>query len=250
MTYEDEYERLVAQTYDGVYAVVRDPSGDAAFYRSLADEVGGPLLELGCGTGRTLLPVAESGVECVGLDASTEMLAVLRQKGIPENVTLEHGRIETFDLGDGRFRLITCPFRALQHLLDPQTQLSALRNIRRHLDPTGVFTFDVFDPNLARTAVAEEPESLDATFEYQGQEVRRYASVARDLSTQVSTVTFRFESDRVELAGSTRIHMRWFYRYELEHLLARAGFGDLTFYRDFKRTPWSSGAETVVVARL
>lgn len=92
MTYESECERLIARTYDNVYTVIRDSSGDAAFYRSMAEEVGGPLLELGCG-------------------------------------------------------------------------------------------------------------------------------------------------------------MRWYYRYELEHLLARAGFADVTFYRDFARTPWSSGNEIVVVAR-
>ena len=89
---------------------------------------------------------------------------------------------------------------------------------------------------------------MGATFEYQGQEMKRFASVTRDISTQVMTVTFRFESNNPDLVGSTRIYMRWFYRYELEHLLARAGFTELTFYRDFERTPWSSGGETVVVA--
>jgi ubiquinone/menaquinone biosynthesis C-methylase UbiE len=249
MTYTVEYERLVARTYDSVYAVVRDPSGDSAFYRSMADDTGGPMLELGCGTGRVLLNSAETGLECVGLDASSEMLDVLREKNPPENVTLVHGRIEDFDLGSGRFRLITAPFRAMQHLLDPQSQLAALSNIHRHLKSDGVFVFDVFDPNLAAIAVEEEPECLDATFEYQGDEMRRYVTVVRDLSTQVMTLTFRFEGENAELVGSTRFDMRWYYRYEIEHLLARAGFVDVTFFRDFARTPWRSGCEIVVVAR-
>ena len=150
------------------------------------------------------------------------MLDVLREKNPPENVTLVHGRIENFDLGSGRFRLITAPFRTMQHLLDPQSQLAALRNIHRHLTPEGVFVFDVFDPNLAAIAVEEEPEVLDATFEYQGDEMRRYATVVRDLSTQVMALTFRFEGENADLVGSTRFHMRWYYRYEIEHLLARA----------------------------
>jgi len=103
MAYEVEYERLVARTYDSVYAVIRDSSGDSAFYRSMAEETGGPLLELGCGTGRILLDSAETGIECVGLDASNEMLEVLREKNPPENISLVHGRIEDFDLGAGRF---------------------------------------------------------------------------------------------------------------------------------------------------
>ena len=249
MTYGVEYERLIARTYDSVYAVVRDPSGDSAFYHSMAAETGGPLLELGCGTGRVLLDSAATGVECVGLDASQEMLDVLREKNPPENVSLVHGRIEDFDLGCDRFRLITAPFRALQHLLDPHSQLAALRNIHRHLTSEGVFVFDVFDPKLDAMAVEKEPEVLDATFEYQGDEMRRYVTVARDLSTQVMALTFRFEGDNADLVGSTLFHMRWYYRYEVEHLLARAGFEDVTFYRDFARTPWSSGSEIVVVAR-
>lgn len=249
MTYEVEYERLVARTYDSVYAVIRDSSGDSAFYRSIAEETGGPLLELGCGTGRVLLNSAATGIECVGLDASSEMLQVLREKNPPENVSLVQDRIESFDLGFGRFRLITAPFRTMQHLLDPQSQLAALRNIHRHLAPEGVFAFDVFDPNLAAIAVEKEPEVLDATFEYQGDEMRRYAAVSRDLSTQVMSVTFRFEGENADLVGSTRFHMRWYYRYEIEHLLARADFTDVTFFRDFVRTPWSSGSEIVVMAR-
>jgi hypothetical protein len=62
-------------------------------------------------------------------------------------------------------------------------------------------------------------------------------------------VTFRYEGGPKELEGSTEIKMRWFYRYELEHLLQRAGFGQLTFYRDFAKTPWSAGGEIIVVAR-
>ena len=249
MTYDVEYERLVARTYDSIYAVIRDPSGDSAFYCSMAEEIGGPLLELGCGTGRVLLESAETGLECVGLDASKEMLDVLREKNPPENVSLVQARIEDFDLGLGRFRLITAPFRAMQHLLDPQSQLAALGNIRRHLASEGVFVFDVFDPNLAAIAVEEEPEVLDATFEYRGDEMRRYVTVVRDLSTQVMGLTFRFEGKNADLVGSARFHMRWYYRYEIEHLLARSGFTDVTFFRDFARTPWRSGSETVVVAR-
>ena len=107
----------------------------------------------------------------------------------------------------------------------------------------------MFEPNLAAIAVEEEPEVLDATFEYQGNEMRRYVSVVRDLSTQVMALTVRFEGENADLVGSARFQMRWYYRYEIEHLLARAGFTDATFYRDFERTPWSSGREIVVVAR-
>lgn len=249
MTYEIEYERLIARTYDDAYAVIRNPSGDAAFYQSIAASTKGPLLEVGCGTGRILLKAAETGIECVGIDASKEMLAVLGEKDPPSNVTYLHDSMETFELGESRFSLITAPFRALQHLLDVPSQLAALTNIRRHLDCEGAFVFDVFDPDLASMAITQEPEVLGATFQHQGYVMQRFTSIVRDPTTQLMTLTFRFEGGPRELIGSTSIKLRWFYRYELEHLLHRAGFKELTFYRDFSRTSWRSGSEIVVVAK-
>src|SRR6185436_20781947 len=135
----DEYEGVLARNYDALYGVMRDPSGDAAFYRALAQESGGPVLELGCGTGRVLLPIAALGIPCAGVDASPSMLAALRAKNPPPTLELVQASMETFDLGERRFRLVTCPFRAFQHLLTVDAQLAALANIRRHLAPGGAF---------------------------------------------------------------------------------------------------------------
>src|SRR5204862_6591842 len=70
----DEYGTVTAKYYDHTYAALRGPTGDAEFYRRLARECGGPVLELGCGTGRVLGPIAQDGLPCVGLDASPAML--------------------------------------------------------------------------------------------------------------------------------------------------------------------------------
>src|SRR5262245_61218854 len=226
---------------------MRDPSGDVAFYRSLAQEVGGPVLELGCGTGRVLLPIAALGIPCVGVDASPAMLAVLRAKNPPPNLELVEGRMESFDLGDRRFRLVTCPFRAFQHLLTVEAQLAALANVRKHLAPGGAFAFDVFDPKLEWLIAPGDTERLDATFVQEGVETRRYAKTRTDLAAQTMEVTFRFEPAQTD--GNTTVRLRWFYRYEVEHLLARAGFADLTVYGGFDRRPWTPERETIVVAR-
>jgi len=250
MVYDDEYERILARTYDPVYGVVRDPSGDVEFYVEQARESGGPVLELGCGTGRVLIPTARSGLTCVGLDASPEMLAVLRGKNPPENVELVNGRMEAFDFGERRFGLVTAPFRAMQHLLDVEAQLRTLENVRRHLAPGGAFVFDVFDPKLERMAILEEPESDGVSFVHDGHEMRRRESVRRDLSSQVMTVTFRVEGGPASLQGTTEIKMRWYYRYELEHLLTRAGFANLNFHSGFTKRPWRAGEDITVVARV
>jgi len=243
----DEYEGVLARNYDALYGVMRDPSGDAAFYRQLAQEAGGPVLEVGCGTGRVLLPIAALGIACVGVDASPAMLAVLRAKNPPPNLELVQASMETFDLGARRFPLVACPFRAFQHLLTVDAQLAALANIRRHLAPGGAFAFDVFDPKLAWITAPADTERLDATFTVDGVQTRRFASTRMDLATQVMTVTFRFEPAQKD--GNTIVRLRWFYRYEIEHLLARAGFTDLTIYGGYDRRPWKPEGETIIVAR-
>jgi SAM-dependent methyltransferase len=243
----DEYEGVLARNYDALYGVMRDPSGDAAFYRALAEEGGGPVLELGCGTGRVLLPIAALGIPCVGVDASPAMLAALRAKNPPPNLELVEARMESFDLGARRFRLATAPFRAFLHLLDVPSQLAALANIRRHLAPGGTFAFDIFDPKLAWIIAPGENERLDATFTIDGVQTRRFAKVRTDLVTQIMDVTFRFEPAQTD--GDTTVRLRWFYRYEMEHLLARAGFTDVTFYGGYDRRPWRPEGETVIVAR-
>ncbi|HEY2388048.1 MAG TPA: class I SAM-dependent methyltransferase [Candidatus Binatia bacterium] len=244
--YQDAYEELIARTYDAVYARVRDPSGDRTFYLELAREVGGPVLELGCGTGRTLIPIARAGIECMGLDTSPAMLRVLREKS--PDVHVVNGDMRDFDLGR-RFRLVTIPFRALSHLLDVDAQLACFACVRRHLEKDGALAFDVFDPNLAIIAKAEIPESLSVTFDDGGRPMRPFESTRFDRAHQVLTVTFRFEGGPPELTGAAEIRLRWFYRYELEHLLARAGFTDVRLFGAFDRRPWGTGDETVVIAR-
>lgn len=245
----DIYDQLIASNYDAVYAVIRDPSGDAAFYRQLALDCGGPVLELGCGTGRILLGIAQAGIECVGLDVSPAMLQIFRAKAPPPNLTLVEGRMQHFELGAGRFRLITAPFRAFSHLLTVGEQLAALACIRRHLAPGGQLVFDLFDPKLERIAAPSEPEHLAATFHYQGHELRRFDSSLRDHTAQVMTVRMRFEGGPPELTGSADFKLRWFYRYEVEHLLHRAGFAEVAIYGGFDRRPWTAFGETLVFAR-
>ena len=157
--------------------------------------------------------------------------------------------MEKLELPNRRFRLVTCPFRAFSHLLDVETELAGLAAVRRHLEPGGTFALDVFDPKLAHIARPEEPEHLAATFHDAGREVQRWDTIKRDPSRQVMTIAFRFASAAPELCGVGEIQMRWFYRFELEHLLARAGFGELQFFGGFDRRPWAAGGETIALAR-
>jgi ubiquinone/menaquinone biosynthesis C-methylase UbiE len=249
MTYADAYARLVARHYDAINAELRSGSQDAAFYLSLARESGGPVLELGCGTGRVLLPIALEGISCVGVDASRDMLDVLRAKLPPPNLELVHATMESFELGARRFPLISIPFRAFSHLLDVPAQLAALANVRRHLAPSGRLALDVFDPKLASLARAEDPEALAVSASTPRGRVQRFDHVTRDAARQLLTLRVRFVAEAPEDCGEGELRLRWFHRYELEHLLARAGFAIEALYGGFDRRPWTPGGETIVVAR-
>jgi SAM-dependent methyltransferase len=247
-----DYDRTQADRYDADYAALRDGSGDRAFYRNLALATGGDVLEIGCGTGRVLLPIAAAGVPCVGVDPSSEMLRVLRAKSPPANLSLVSGSATTFDLSPRRFGFVFSAFRVFQHLLTIDEQLAALANVRRHLAPGGRFAFDLFAPDLARIAGASEPETEDVRTHDGADEYRRIVWVERDHGNQVMRVFFRHERWRDGKKQDEAVvehAMRWFFRFEVEHLLARAGFAIESLYGGFDGRPFDGNGEIIVVAQ-
>ena len=138
-----------ADIYDSVYSYVRN---DISFYTRLAREAKGPVLELGCGTGRVTLPIAESGVEVTGVDSSEAMLAVAQRKAearlaVNDKLTLLHGDMRDLLL-EGRFGLVIVPFRGFLSLLTVEDQIKTLSNVKRLLSPGGKLAFNIFVPDL------------------------------------------------------------------------------------------------------
>ena len=248
--FEDHYGAVTARFYDAAYGVSPQLGADVDFYRGLARETGGPVLELGCGTGRVLLEIARDGLACTGLDASQAMLDVARSKASQPAPRWIHAAMQEFDLGGERFRLIFSAFRAFQHLYTVEEQLSCLACVRVHLAPGGRFAFDVFQPRLERLCLDEEPEEEDLRFRQGDEEVVRYARVSRERAAQLLHVTMRYErwrGGRVVANEETRFQMRWFHRFELEHLMARAGFDGVRIYGDFDRSPVARASPAFVV---
>jgi SAM-dependent methyltransferase len=238
MSTDHSYE-YSAGYYDAVYRAVPTLGPDAKFYERLAVESGGPVLELGCGTGRVLLPIASKGIACTGVDKSPGMLDQFRAKAGSEAVTLCCSPMESFDFNGRRFPLIFSAFRAFQHLNTVTQQLSCLERVRAHLEPGGVFAFDVFLPRLEAMAKDSESESLDVEFEFKGRKVKRFAGVTRNRVNQLIQVTMRYVEEREDeppIETIVKFSMRWFWRYELEHLMHRAGFRHLEIYGDFDRS--------------
>ena len=233
--------------------------GDIAFYAEEASKTTGRILELGCGTGRILLPTARAGRAIDGLDRSEEMLARCRVRlageppAVQKRVTLHRADIRTFSLGE-RYDLITAPFRVLQGLAAIDDQLRLLENVRRHLAPGGRFIFDVFNPNFLALAAANGTEQEDTPEQSlpDGRVFRRTARVVRvRWIAQISDVELIYYVSRRGGGNAERhvqpLEMRWYLSAELRHLLARAGFEVEWAYGDFNRGPLVDGSPEQVV---
>jgi SAM-dependent methyltransferase len=230
---------------------------DPTFYREEAEKSRGKVLEVACGTGRVLLPIARKGISIVGIDRSPAMLErcyellAREPKEVQERVRLEQMDMRTFNLGE-RFALAIIPFRPLQHMVKVADQLSTFRSIHRHLDQGGHLVFDVFNPDLKVLAAGpgEEHEDFPLTKLLDGRSVRRTARVTGvHPSRQTSDVELTYyvtdTSGKAE-KSVMRFPMRWFGRFEIEHLLERCGFGVKAVYGNFDRSELTDGSPEMI----
>jgi ubiquinone/menaquinone biosynthesis C-methylase UbiE len=136
-------------------------AGDVAFYCALAEETGGRVLELGCGTGRISLAIARSGIPVIGLDNAPAMLAAARQKGDDcSNPRWVEADMRDFSLGQ-RFGLILIPYRGFQHLDSFADRESTLACIVRHLNLGGRLALDLTNPEILRPLAANSRVLVD-----------------------------------------------------------------------------------------
>ena len=256
----DEYA-AVADLYDHVVPYAE--RGDVAFFVDEARRAGGAVLEVGCGTGRVLLPTARAGVPIAGLDASAAMLDVLRDKlageetGVRSRVRLHEADMRHFDLGQ-TFALVTIPFRPFQHLLTVDDQLSCLTSINRHLERGGRLILDLFNPSLDylvnRPTGELLPEGAPVTLADGRRLERHFRIMQQDRFTQVNDIELVYdvtESDGRKRRAVHAFRMRYLFRYEAEHLLGRCGFVVEHLYAGYDRSPYGSvyPGELIFVAR-
>jgi SAM-dependent methyltransferase len=255
------YDSIIADYYDAS-PLVANRKQDLSFYLETAKASGGSVLELGCGTGRIAIPLAEAGIRITGLDISQKMLERAEQKRsalAPERrnlLRLVHGDMTSFDLQE-QFPLIIIPFRPFQHLLSVEAQLLCLTCVRQHLAKCGRLVMDFFQTDAARM---HDSKFLEAHFvaEYEmsgARKVRLFERIAAfHRAEQCNDVEMAFEV--TQPSGQIDRHVfaftfRYFFRYEVEHLLARCGFRLLELFGDFDRSPLKDDSpEMIFVAEI
>ena len=251
----------VAQLYD---VSVSDWPGELDFYHRLTAEVKaakGAVLELACGTGRVTLRLAQDGVRLVGLDASPAMLAAAQAKSTDRMlVRWVEGDMRSFELGE-TYKLVIMPGHSFQHILTPTDQLACLTCIQRHLGLGGMLVIHLDQPEidwlgelcLVKKGVFEDAGEL--VHPQTGARIRIKRAWSYEPLTQTASSVTVWE----ELGPDGQIHDRWemgplrlhcVFRFEMEHLLARAGFTVEAMYGDFFRNPLTDESRDMIwVAR-
>jgi SAM-dependent methyltransferase len=247
----------IAPFYDLIHA---DLTADITFLLSLAAETGGPILELGSGTGRLLLPLARAGYQVTGLDSSPAMLERARQRlaqeaeAVRARVTLVEGDMTSFKL-DGRFPLAVIPYNTLMHLSPPQAT-AAFRQVATHLEKDGRLFLDVANP----LAVAQTPNDRLLTLEHcmtepeTGRMLVLTASTRVDPGDQTLHITWFYDTSPAGGGPLHRIvvpmHYHYFFPHELELMLSGAGLVLQGMYGDYEERPFAEESERLLIVAV
>ena len=239
---------FVARFYDVVYARIRDGVDNDYYLRKIAASPG-PVLEIGVGTGRIFREALRRGADIDGVDVSSSMVEKLwsalaaEQRArvfLDDAVTMRLVR---------RYDLILAPFRMLSHVIETKDQIRLLDNVHDHLVPGGTFIFDLFVPSL-KLLLEGIKDQTDFDGEHApGRRLRRIVSARPDLIRQVTDVTMSYiwDDDGGEVRAEWDFPMRFFFRFEIEHLAARSKLALERIRGDFSEGALTKDSQEFVV---
>ena len=230
----EQFYEVSAPHYDQDWSGVWE-GAHIAFYGGLAAESNGPVLEMGCGTGLVLLPIARAGGIVHGMDFSPAMLreAAAKLAAEPEEV---RARV-TLQLGDarsaaatGHFALVIAPGHVISTFCERADQRAFLRNVRRHLAPGGAFCFDAFEPNYDMLAANKGEKWMPLS---EGSEIR----ITHEPPFQRQRLEVRWAGGE----SACTLH-RWYTHAELQNLLELEGFRITREWGGFDGRPYGADA--------
>ncbi len=247
---------LIAKYYDFIHGRLEE---DWPMWQVLTQDIGGPILEIGCGTGRLLVPLAQAGHRLTGIDLSETALSLAQAKveatGLAERVTLRQTDMRHFDLPRKEFALALLALNTFMHCHTTADQLATLQAIHNHLRPEGHLIIDLFYPDPVMLAEVDgrlyfEAETIDQAT---GHTRQWYWQHEIDLARQMRHLTYILD----EIDGAGLVHrvtlpfsLRFVYRFEMELLLKMAGFEPETIYGSYQLEPFESDSpRMILVAR-
>ena len=219
---------------------------DVEFYVDTAREVDGPVLEVGCGTGRIYLELLRAGVDADGIDVSGEMLDVLERRAAEEGLSPRVRQADVVDFEPDRsYELVIVPFRTFLHVLSLADQQATLRTLRTALEPGGRLVLNVFAPDL--DVIADRyGEPVTETVERDGEEFRvTSVTELEDDLEWIARERRTVERDGEILAEST-FRLKLLTKREFELLCETTGWSTWTVYGGFDREPLVDASQELV----
>lgn len=231
------------QLYDRLFPA-REQAID--FYRAAAGQQRGSVMELGCGTGSKLIPIAADGHQCTGVDLSSGMLAEARRKADERGVQVDwvQGDMGDFDLGR-TFDLIFITANSLLHLHDTAALRNCFRSVRAHLAPGARFIFDVFNPSVRLLAEADGVRRTRDQLSFEDPDrgtVRVDVAETYDAAAQVTRGTWYFSTDDEPDFVVAPLEVRSIFPQELALLLSASGLRLVERFGGWSGQPFTGDA--------
>jgi ubiquinone/menaquinone biosynthesis C-methylase UbiE len=225
---------------------------DVHFWRDLARETGGRVLELGCGSGRITLPLARAGVSLVGVDRSAAMLTRARRRTrraqLSNRVSLVRADIRSLPFRCRQFDLVIAPYGVLQSLVRESELTAALTSVAGLLAPGGTFALDLV-PDLATWAEYRRRVRFRGLRRSGGTRLTLIESVRQHPRQHVTV----FDQEYIEQKGDVRARRHFSLTFrtlsvpQVSRRLQRAGFRIAALFGDYDRKPWDRDAEAWLV---
>jgi 2-polyprenyl-3-methyl-5-hydroxy-6-metoxy-1,4-benzoquinol methylase len=220
-----------------------------AFYCDLAKTIGGPVLEIACGSGLVTIPVAAQGLDVTGVDLARPMLEHARKKAAAQNLKIRwvEADARSFDL-EKQFLFIFITGNAFQAFLSREDQEALLTSVKRHLLPDGIFAFETRNPSGHDLSNQTEEQFDQSYISVEGHRVSVSSTQIYDPIAQIIYWTSyrRWNDGEREHEKKTHIACRFTYPQELEALLHYNGFQVIQQYGNWKKEALSASGPSII----
>jgi SAM-dependent methyltransferase len=248
-----DFYNTIARYYDAENEAMTD---DLALYNELADESNGPILDVGCGTGRVSLHLAAGGHRVVGIDASVAMLERGRRKlknriDLADLVTFYEGNALDFQFPE-KFRLVVIPYNTLMHFCTADDQMALIRHMGQLLDDDGLIVIDLPNAGEVFATLDDGSVTLERSFtEPESGNLVMQQSVSRiNRTDQLQFITWIYDeiaTDGVVRRTVAPLTLRYVFPTELDLLLRINGLECWQRFGDYDQEPFAEGCERLIM---
>ena len=246
---KNQYEGFHAEFYD----IIHVDNSDLPFYLECAKKYGDPILEIGSGTGRLLIPLAKERVRIVGVEPSSEMARICRDKALKDglsDVNILEANARDFHT-DTRFKFAFIACNTFQHFLSTEDQKSSLLNIKKHLATRGKLIVDMVIPDVNEMVSSNgKQEIIEKKKPVNGNKIVDKFTPKYDFVNQIEDdeiILEEYHGDSIVKQSIANVKMTYIFPRELLLLLTSCGYRINNVWKNYKGAPLDMQANMIVI---